>query len=384
MTKFDPVAYAQDLIRRPSVTPVDAGALDILQTSLDVVGFKTRRMPFGEVDNLYARLGTGSPHFCFAGHTDVVPTGDPAHWADGPFDAKIKDGFLFGRGAADMKGSIAAFIAALTEYLAENGPPKGSISLLITGDEEGPAIHGTKAVLEALAKEGETFEHVIMGEPTCAQTMGDMLKQGRRGSMNGTIHVRGSQGHVAYPERFSNPITPLVAILGALKAKPLDDGNEFFGPSNLEITTVDVGNPATNVTPEIASARFNIRFNTDHTSDSLKSWIDGICANIAKNFKGSVDVDYQVSGEAFLTPPGAFTELVRDAAETVTGQRPVQSTTGGTSDARFFKDYAEVLDFGLVGTSMHKIDENVPVADIVTLTQIYRRVLDTYFARFAK
>jgi len=383
MTKLDPVAYAQDLIRRPSVTPVDAGALDILQQTLDGLGFKTRRMPFAEVDNLYARLGAGSPHFCFAGHTDVVPPGDRTHWADDPFDAKIKDGRLFGRGAADMKGSIAAFVSALTDYLSQNGAPKGSISLLITGDEEGPAVHGTKAVLEALAKEGETFEHVIMGEPTCAQTMGDMLKQGRRGSMNGAIRVRGSQGHVAYPERFSNPITPLIAILGALKAKPLDQGNEFFGPSNLEITTVDVGNPATNVTPEIASAKFNIRFNTEHTSDSLKAWIDGICADAAKDFKGSVDVEYQVSGEAFLTPSGPFTELVRDAAEAITGQRPVQSTTGGTSDARFFKDYAEVLDFGLVGTSMHKIDENVPVADIVTLTQIYRRVLDTYFARFA-
>ena len=379
------VALTRDLIRRPSVTPADAGALDVLQSRLQAAGFTTHRLPFSEpgtpdIDNLYARIGDSAPFLLFAGHTDVVPPGDPARWKVDPFAGDIVEGELIGRGAADMKGGIAAFAAAAFAYLEKHGPPqKGSIGFLITGDEEGPAINGTVKMLQWLTGRGERFDHCIVGEPTNAQDLGDMIKIGRRGSLNGRLLVKGRQGHVAYPQRADNPVSHLLALCAALKGEPLDDGTDWFDASNLEITSIDIGNEATNVIPGEARVRFNIRFNDLWTPETLKDHLRRRLEAIrpAEHFELSFDPCNAVS---FVTKPGPFTELVARSIEAETGRRPDFSTSGGTSDARFIAQYGPVVEFGLVGKTMHQIDERVPVADIDGLTRIYGRILGAYFA----
>jgi succinyl-diaminopimelate desuccinylase len=378
---IDPVELACDLIRKPSVTPADLGALDIVQQALESLGFWVKRYQFEDIDNLYARLGESAPNFCFAGHTDVVPTGDIAKWSVDPFEAALKDGILIGRGAADMKGGIAAFIAATARYLAASGSPKGSISFLITGDEEGIAINGTKKLLAAITEQGQVLDHCLVGEPTNPDAMGDMLKNGRRGSLNCKVTVTGIQGHVAYPQKAANPVRAIIGFLDAIQSHVLDTGAQGFQPSNLEVVTIDVGNPTSNVIPETATARFNIRFNTAHSGASLTAWLNEQAAAINADFKGKIALDIMVSGEAFFTQPGVLTDVVQNACEAITGRRPELSTTGGTSDARFIKDFCPVCEFGLVGATMHQINERVDTADIETLTQIYERVLVDYFAR---
>ncbi len=382
--KCDPVEFAQELIRKPSVTPVDAGALDVLQNHLQGLGFTCTRYPFGEgeerVDNLYARLGTAAPNFCFAGHTDVVPVGDEAKWDSAPFEASLRQGHLIGRGAADMKGAIAAFIAALTNLLQSGWSPKGSISFLITGDEEGAAINGTDKLLKAIIAAGEVIDHCLVGEPTNPNALGDMIKNGRRGSLNAKLTVKGKQGHVAYPHRANSPVPPLMDLLAQLKNWHLDDGNEFFQPSNLEVTSIDVANTAHNVIPETARAMFNIRFNTEHRGDDLKAHIRALVSDVASEHKIEIEADLAVTGEAFLTDPNNFTDTLQQTVKDVTGRRPELSTSGGTSDARYITHYAPVVEFGLVGATMHQVNERVAVADIYTLTEIYKLLLERYFA----
>jgi len=312
-----------------------------------------------------------------------VPEGDAAQWQSAPFEAALRDGVLIGRGAVDMKGAIAAFVAATARHLESQGQPKGSVAFLITGDEEGPAVNGTKKMLEALAAKGETFSHCLVGEPTNPSVLGETIKIGRRGSLNAVVTVTGRQGHVAYPDRAVNPIPALTALLARLKARVLDEGSEHFQPSNLEVTTIDVGNAPHNVIPGKATAKFNIRFNTAHTGDALKSWIEAESAEVQKGFAGQITLDLTVTGEAFLTPEGRFTALLSDAVEEVTGRKPVLNTGGGTSDARFIKDYAPVAEFGLVGATMHQVDERTPVGDIEALTDIYERILARYFEVYA-
>ncbi|GIU67626.1 succinyl-diaminopimelate desuccinylase [Candidatus Phycosocius spiralis] len=379
VTQLDPIALACDLIRKPSVTPADLGALDVVERALKDLGFQVKRYRFEDIDNLYARHGTKSPNFCFAGHTDVVPTGDLTQWSVDPFEAALRDGFLIGRGAADMKGGIAAFISATARYLTRNPNPKGSISFLITGDEEGLALHGTKRLLEAITAEGERLDHCLVGEPTNPNALGDMIKNGRRGSLNCTIQVTGVQGHVAYPHKACNPIRALIGLLSTLQNHCLDEGVEGFQPSNLEVVTLDVGNPATNVIPERATARLNIRFNTAHSGASLTNWLQDQASQTERLYGAKIELNIHVSGEAFFTQPGLLTQIVQDACETVTGRRPELSTTGGTSDARFIKDYCPVCEFGLVGATMHQINERVQTRDIEILSQIYEAVLECYF-----
>ncbi len=375
-TLQDPLPLAVDLIRCPSVTPENAGALDVLENALKSLGFVCHRLPFGDVDNLYARLGDQSPVFCYAGHTDVVPAGDRAGWSVDPFEATVKDGLLIGRGASDMKSSIAAFVAATARYLeTSHVTDKGSIALLITGDEEGVATHGTVKVLEWMQEQGEKLDHCLVGEPTNPLEFGEMVKIGRRGSMNGVLTVHGAQGHVAYPHLADNPVPRLLKTLTALTENPLDDGTPHFQPSNLEITSIDIGNTATNVIPASATARINIRFNDLHTPASLEKWLRDI---IDKN-AGTHDFDCAASGEAFVTEPGPFTDLISASIKDVTGRTPELSTTGGTSDARFIKNHCAVAEFGLVGKTMHKIDEECRLDDMESLTEVYRRVLDGYF-----
>ena len=385
MTASDPVALARDLIRCPSVTPADAGALDRLSAVLGAAGFSVERVTFSEpghadIDNLYARIGTGRPHLVFAGHTDVVPAGDAAAWRHAPFSGDVADGVLYGRGAVDMKGGIACFLAATLDHLAaQGGKPKGSISFLITGDEEGIAVNGTIKLLKWAAARGERFDHCVLGEPTNPQALGDMVKIGRRGSLNGTLVVTGTQGHVAYPALADNPIPPLVALMQAMAAEPLDAGTSHFDPSNLEFTSVDVGNETVNLIPAEARAHFNIRFNDLHTQESLKTMIAARCAAVATGTT-RWRIDWMASNaDVFLTAPGPFVDLVATAITDVTGRRPTLSTSGGTSDARFIKDYCPVIEFGLVSQTMHKVDEQVPTADLVALTAIYRRILERYF-----
>jgi succinyl-diaminopimelate desuccinylase len=370
---IDPIALAQDLIRRPSVTPADAGALDVLEAALKGLGFACRRLPFGDVDNLYARLGEAGPNFCFAGHTDVVPPGEG--WTHAPFAAVIEDGALFGRGAADMKSAIAAFVAAA----AQHGKPKGSISLLITGDEEGIGVNGTQKVLNWLKEQGEKLDHCVVGEPTATARAGDTIKIGRRGSLNVELVATGVQGHVGYPTRAKNPIPPLALLVTRLSARILDQGSAHFDPSTLCFTTMDVGNPATNVIPGEARARLNIRFNDLHTPESLIAWIEDEAAKVVEETDAEISVTPQISGVSFLTAPGPFTELVAAAVKRVTGSAPAFSTSGGTSDARFIKDACPVLELGLAGSTMHKVDECVPVVEITALTDIYAVILKAYF-----
>jgi succinyl-diaminopimelate desuccinylase len=382
IASVDPVELTQSLIRRPSVTPADAGAMGVLETALADLGFTCRRMTFGEIENLYARRGTSGPNLCFAGHTDVVPVGDAGVWKTGPFDGEIVDGMLHGRGAVDMKGGIAAFVAAVSQVLAK-GEPKGSLSFLITGDEEGPAVDGTVKVVEALASEGERIDHCIVGEPSSSAALGDMIKVGRRGSINAWITVEGRQGHVAYPQRAANPIPVLVRLLDRLQSHRLDDGYPEFQPSNLEVTDVAVGNPATNVIPAKASARLNIRFNPTHTGDSLARWLADECAAANEGFEGRVTLDTAISGEAFYTAPDRFVALVSDAVAAVTGRTPELSTSGGTSDARFIRRLCPVIELGLVGTTMHMVDERAPTAELVRLSEVYAAVVERYFEVFA-
>lgn len=378
---LDPVALSQALIRCASVTPADAGAQDRVAEALERIGFLVTRLPFESqdqprIENLYARIGDSRPNLCFAGHTDVVPPGDRAAWSVDPFAGEIRDGYLWGRGAVDMKSAIGAFIAAVARYIETHGSNfGGSISLLITGDEEGPAINGTRRVLEWLKERGEVIDACVVGEPTNPTALGEMIKIGRRGSLNGTLTVRGIQGHTAYPHLADNPIDRLVKMLAVLAAEPLDKGSEHFQPSTLAFTSIDVGNPATNVIPAEAKARFNIRFNDLHTGPSIEEALRKRLDSVG----GSYELMIDVSGEAFLTPPGRLSSLLVDSAERILGQAPRLSTSGGTSDARFIKDYCPVAEFGLVGLTMHKVDERVAVEDIHKLTAIYGNLLEEFF-----
>jgi succinyl-diaminopimelate desuccinylase len=381
----DPIAIARNLLRCPSVTPEEGGALTYLGRVLKGAGFEVHRMIFSEpgtapVENLFARIGTGSPHFVFAGHTDVVPPGDAAQWTHPPFAGDIAGGALYGRGAVDMKGAIACAVAASVEHLQANpGGPKGSLSFLITGDEEGVAVNGSIKLLRWAAEHGEKFDHCLLGEPTNPRSVGDMIKIGRRGSLNASLVVTGKQGHVAYPDLAHNPIPGLITIMQALLAEPLDHGSAHFDPSNLEFTTVDVGNETVNLIPAEARARFNVRYNDCHSATALRRLIETRAQKAAKD-----RVRWRVAWDAsnadvFLTAPGPFVDLVSGAIVDVTGRKPALSTAGGTSDARFIKDYCPVVEFGLVNTTMHAVDERVATADLITLTAIYRRTLDRYF-----
>ena len=374
----DPIELARDLIRCESVTPADGGAQDVLATALAGLGFSVHRFvhgagsPDGPVHNLFATRGSGTPHFAFAGHTDVVPVGDLAAWSVAPFAAEVRDGWLTGRGAADMKSAIAAFVAAVAR--AGGGP--GKLSLIITGDEEGPATHGTDELLRWMEAEGHIPDACLVGEPTSVARLGDMMKVGRRGSLNAWITVNGAQGHVAYPQRADNPVTRLVAILAELKARDFGDAHEVFDGSNLEVVDLEVGNPATNVIPAKASARLNIRFNDRQRGADLEEWIREVVQRRAPDS----DVVARISGEAFLTEPGALSATVAAAVEAVTGIVPEASTTGGTSDARFIRRLCPVVEFGLPGGTMHKVDEAAKVSDIETLTEIYADVLRRWFS----
>jgi succinyl-diaminopimelate desuccinylase len=379
--KIDPIALAQSLIRCPSVTPADAGAIGVLADALEKLGFTCHRLNSNErggpaIANLYARLGDKAPNFAFAGHTDVVPVGDAAAWGGDPFDGLVKDGRLYGRGAADMKGAIAAMVAGVSAFLGKNGKPAGSISLMVTGDEEGPSLNGTRSILEWMQAHGETVDACVLGEPTNPDRLGTTIKVGRRGSMTGRLTVRGTQGHVAYPHLADNPLPRLVRLLKALTELKLDGGTEHFDPSNLEIVSIDVGNTASNVIPAKGGAVFNIRFNDTYSSASLD-------ALVRKTLDAAGDdyaLDFEITGESFLTPPGELAEIVKDAVHAATSLIPAYSTTGGTSDARFIHHHCPVVEFGLVGETMHKVDENVAVADVLALTEIYRGVLERFFA----
>jgi len=371
----DPLPLAQALIRRPSVTPADSGAMAVLEQALTSLGFTCTRIALGEdrgrprIENLYARLGATAPNFCFAGHTDVVPEG--GGWTADPFGGQVIDGHVYGRGAADMKGGIACFVAAVARLLEDGPPPAGSISLLITGDEEGRSLDGTVRVLDWLAERGEKLDLCVVGEPTNPRALGDMIKIGRRGSLNGRLRVLGTQGHAAYPHLADNPIPRLLAMLTAVTSEPLDQGSAHFQASTLAVTTIDVGNPATNVIPAEARAGFNIRFNDLHTPQGVEAWLRRHFDAIG----GAYELDIEVSGDSFLTPPGPLSEALSRAIEAVTGRSPELSTSGGTSDARFIKNVCPVAEFGLVGQSMHKADERAAVADLEGLTEIYERVL---------
>jgi len=383
MANVDPVALAQALIRCPSVTPEDGGAIGLLAKTLEPLGFTCHRLRFetpgtAPIENLYARCGSRAPNFCFAGHTDVVPPGDAKLWRLDPFAGEIDEGVLYGRGAADMKSAIACFIAAAEKLLATGGI-HGSVSLLITGDEEGPNINGTKRVLEWLRERGENLDHCLVGEPTSVQTAGDTIKIGRRGSMRVEIIVRGVQGHTAYPERAVNPIPILASIATRLFEQPLDTGTEHFQPSTLAFTTFDVGNPAGNVSPAEARAACNIRFNDGHTPESLVASIEAVATETAERSGARVEVRASVGGTVFVTRPGPFTDLLSRAIANVTGTLPQFSTSGGTSDARFIKDYCPVAEVGLPGQTMHQANEQVPVTELHRLTEIYAAMLWDYF-----
>jgi succinyl-diaminopimelate desuccinylase len=381
----DPALLARDLLRCRSVTPAEGGALGLLEGVLKGAGFEVHRVTFAEpgaapVENLYARIGSEKPHLCFAGHTDVVPPGDEATWTHPPFAGEIADGTLYGRGAVDMKGAVACAVAASLDHLAaRGGTPKGSISLLITGDEEGIAVNGTIKLLKWAAERGERFDHCILGEPSNAAAIGDTIKVGRRGSLNGTLVITGKQGHVAYPQLADNPVRGLVSLMSALMAAPLDHGSAHFDASNLEFTSIDIGNTVVNLIPGEARARFNIRFNDCHSRTSLKTLIEHR-AREAAGERVRWRIDWEPSNaDSFFTGPSPFLELVVAAIKELTGIEPKLSTTGGTSDARFIKDYCPVLEFGLVGATMHQVDERTAVADLAKLTAVYRTILERYF-----
>jgi succinyl-diaminopimelate desuccinylase len=378
---LDAAALAAALVRRPSVSPRDEGALDIVAAELEKLDFTCHRLVFGgdgsePVDNLYARLGESAPNLCFAGHTDVVPPGPLTDWSFDPFAASVREGSLCGRGAVDMKGAIAAFLAATRSFLDERGPAfSGSLSLLITGDEEGAAVNGTRKVLDWLGGRGELLDACLVGEPTSAQLLGDMIKIGRRGSLTGRLTVYGLQGHTAYPHLADNAAHRLVAMLGALTTTELDQGSEHFQPSTLQISSIDIGNPASNVIPGTARAVFNIRFNDLWNSEKLETWL----AEQLDAVGGRYTLDISVSGESFLAGSGTLGGCIAEAIRRITGRTPEFSTTGGTSDARFIQAHCPVVEFGLVGQTMHKADERVDLADLSELTRIYRTFLDLYF-----
>jgi len=383
-----PVTLARGLIRCPSVTPADAGALDLLEQTLATAGFRCHRLLFSEegtpdVDNLYARIGTRQPHLCFAGHTDVVPAGPESLWQHPPFAGEIADGVLYGRGASDMKGAIAAFTAAALDFVRTKGEDlPGSISLLITGDEEGPAINGTPKVLAWMKEQGERPNHAIVGEPTNTAHVGEVIKIGRRGSLNGRLIISGVQGHVAYPHLANNPVKGLIQVLDHFYETPLDGGTAYFAPSNFEVTSIDVGNPTTNVIPSLAEARFNIRFNDSHSPDSLQARLREQAAEVLAGSGLAHRLDFEPPGHAFLTEPGRLDLVFSHAVHAITGLTPSLSTDGGISDARFIKNICPVIEFGLTTETIHKVDEQVALKDLEQLTAIYRRFLDLYFDAF--
>jgi succinyl-diaminopimelate desuccinylase len=383
-----PVELARGLIRCPSITPTDAGALELLERALAEGGFQCRRLTFRDdgtlpVDNLFARIGSGMPHLCFAGHTDVVPPGDEGLWTYPPFGGVIEDGVLYGRGASDMKGAIAAFAAAALDYARSKGDDiPGSISLLITGDEEGPGINGTRKVLDWMAANGEQPDHALVGEPTNATRLGEAIKIGRRGSLNGRLLVTGVQGHVAYPHLAKNPLKGLVAVLARLYDAPLDFGSAYFSPSNFEVTSIDVGNATTNVIPVKTEAMFNIRYNDRHSAESLKTKVWEVAAKILEPSGLEFELAFEPPSPTFLTEPGQLDSILTQAVREITGVTPSLSTDGGTSDARFIKELCPVVEFGLLTKTIHKIDEHVSLADLEQLTAVYRRFLDLYFEEF--
>ena len=384
MTSINELQLAKELIKFPTVTPIDAGIMKFLEKKLKTLGFKTKILEFKEknskpVKNLYARLGNKGPNFCYAGHLDVVPAGNLKDWTVNPFKPSIKKGYLIGRGANDMKSSIAAFVSAVSDFVGNKRKFNGSISLLITGDEEGVAINGTKKVVDYLRKKKEKIDFCLVGEPTNPNKLGEMIKIGRRGSMTGRLSIIGVQGHVAYPQRANNPSTALVQILKELKEIKFDNGTKDFQPTNLEITKINIDNSADNVIPGLANAKFNIRFNNKHTSSSIKKKIDTIIKKISNRNKSKYKIDYSVSGEAFLTKPNNTTFMIRDIIKKITKIKPQLSTTGGTSDARFIRKIAPCLEFGLVGKTMHKVDEAVSLSDLKKLTLIYSNILQNYF-----
>ncbi len=381
MPNTDPVALTAALIRCPSVTPEDGGTMAVLEELLGTAGFECHRADRGGVANLFARWGKKGANrsFGFNGHVDVVPVGDLAAWTQDPFGAAVVDGWMFGRGATDMKSGVAAFAAAAVDFVRDT-PPDGAVILAITGDEEGPSVDGTVALLDWMAKQGERMTACLVGEPTCPKTLGDMMKIGRRGSLTAWITAHGVQGHSAYPHRARNPMSALVRLLAALEAEPLDQGTAHFDASTLAITTIDCGNPATNVIPAKGTATVNIRFNDSHSGASLTAWLQDKADAVAAETGVRFDLRVSISGESFLTPPGAFTDLVAKAVQAETGVVPEASTSGGTSDARFVKDHCPVVEFGLVGQTMHQVDERVEVAQIVRLKAIYTRILQDYFA----
>ena len=390
--KTDELTLAQALIRCPSVTPADAGAQKVLAMALEQAGFSCHYLTFAEpgteeVQNLFARIGGSGPHLCFAGHTDVVPPGDEAEWLHPPFAAVVDNGVLYGRGACDMKGAVAAFAAAATDWVTahrEAGKPlPGSLSFLITGDEEGPAINGTVKVLEWMAANGHVPDACIVGEPSCAEELGDTIKNGRRGSLNLLIECQGVQGHTAYPEKAVNPVHALARLVHRMTEKSLDDGTDFFQPSTVQFSTFDVGNPATNVIPERARATCNIRFNTRHTPDSLRRWAQALAEEVQHETGARFFMNMVVSGESFITEGGTLIEVMQEAVRAETGLMPALSTGGGTSDARFIKDYCPVAEFGLVNETIHQINERVLVEDLKRLKRIYRRMIDLFFLRAA-
>jgi succinyl-diaminopimelate desuccinylase len=383
----DPVSLARDLLRCPSVTPAEGGALTLIESVLKRAGFDVHRVTFAEsgtapVENLFARIGSAGPHFAFAGHTDVVPPGAEEKWTHPPFAGDLAGDTLYGRGAVDMKGAIACAIAAALDHLAaRGGKPHGSISFLITGDEEGIAINGTAKLIAWARERGRKFDHCILGEPSNAVAIGDTIKIGRRGSLNGTLVITGKQGHVAYPERADNPVRGLVTLMQALMSTSLDQGSAHFAPSNLEFTSIDIGNPVVNLIPAQARARFNVRFNDCHSQVSLRTLIEHLAAAAAET-RVHWHIEWEPSNaDPFLAEPGAFVDLVTAAIKEVTGRVTELSTTGGTSDARFIKNLCPVLELGLVGQTMHQVDERTPVADLVTLTALYRKILDRYFSQ---
>ncbi|MBD3785852.1 MAG: succinyl-diaminopimelate desuccinylase [Sphingomonadales bacterium] len=377
---LDPVKLSADLIRCPSVTPLEGGALQLLEGVLSAAGFACTRVDRNGIPNLFARWGAkGAKTFGFNGHTDVVPVGDAKAWTHDPFGAEIHGGEMWGRGATDMKTGVAAFVAAAVDFVTQT-PPEGAVILTITGDEEGAGRDGTRALLDWMAEQGEAMSVCLVGEPTCPNEMGEMMKIGRRGSMTFYLEATGVQGHSAYPHRAKNPLHALVDLLGRMTAQPLDTGTDHFEPSTLQITTIDCGNPANNVIPARATATVNIRFNDAHSSASIEAWAQGLITEVTAATGVTFALRTEVSGESFLTPPGEFVALVAAAVEAETGRRPELSTSGGTSDARFVKDHCPVLEFGLVGRTMHQVDERVPVAQIVALKAIYGRILRDYFA----
>ena len=384
MANINELQLAKELIKFPTVTPVDAGIMKFLEKKLKTIGFKTKVLEFREknskpVKNIYARLGNKGPNFCYAGHLDVVPAGNLKDWTVNPFKPSVKKGYLIGRGANDMKSSIAAFVSAVSNFVTNKRDFNGSISLLITGDEEGVAINGTKKVVEYLKKKKEKIDFCLVGEPTNPNKLGEMIKIGRRGSMTGRLTIIGIQGHVAYPNRANNPSTALVQILKELKEIKFDNGTKDFQPTNLEITKINIDNFADNVIPGLANAKFNIRFNNKHSSNSIKKKISKIIKNISKKNKSRFKIDYSVSGEAFLTKPNNTTYMIQDIIKKITKIKPKLSTTGGTSDARFIRKIAPCLEFGLVGKTMHKVDEAVSLSDLKKLTLIYSTILKNYF-----